>query len=151
MKTLLLSVALVALAGPVLADDKQHIVVKPEGLNFTENRALPRGAQTAVLADYAKTGVHVRRHKFPANYKVPPHTHPDIETVTVVSGSLGVGVGETFNPQGEMLKPGSWFMMPARHPHYVWTGSEETILHVHGTGPGGIDYVNPADDPRKGQ
>jgi hypothetical protein len=26
---------------------------------------------------------------------------------------------------------------------------EEAILQVQFTGPGGIDYINPADDPRK--
>jgi hypothetical protein len=25
----------------------------------------------------------------------------------------------------------------------------ETVLQLHGTGPWAIDYVNPADDPRK--
>jgi glycyl-tRNA synthetase alpha subunit len=27
--------------------------------------------------------------------------------------------------------------------------NEETILQVHGVGPWAINYVNPADDPRK--
>jgi hypothetical protein len=26
---------------------------------------------------------------------------------------------------------------------------EESVLQVQFTGPGGIDYINPADDPRK--
>jgi hypothetical protein len=47
------------------------------------------------------------------------------------------------------LKPGSLWVYPAKHPHYAWTGNEEGILQVQFVGPGGIDYVNPADDPRK--
>src|SRR5262249_3468968 len=39
---------------------------------------------------------------------------------------------------------------PAKHAHYAWTGNEEGILQVQFVGPGGIDYVNPADDPRLG-
>ena len=35
------------------------------------------------------------------------------------------------------------------HPHYVWTTNEEAVLQLHFTGPGGIDFINPADDPRK--
>jgi hypothetical protein len=31
----------------------------------------------------------------------------------------------------------------------AWTGNEEGILQVQFVGAGGIDYVNPADDPRK--
>jgi hypothetical protein len=38
---------------------------------------------------------------------------------------------------------------PAKHAHYAWTGNEEGVLQVQFTGPGGIDYINPADDPRK--
>jgi len=34
---------------------------------------------------------------------------------------------------------------PARKPD----DNEETILQVHGVGPWAINYVNPADDPRK--
>ena len=59
-------------------------------------------------------------------------------------------MGEKFDAQkGEMLKAGSLFVVPAKHAHYVWTTDEETILQVVGTGPWGIDYINPADDPRK--
>jgi hypothetical protein len=33
-------------------------------------------------------------------------------------------------------------------PHYAWF-TEETVLQLHGTGPQGVTYVDPADDPRK--
>jgi hypothetical protein len=41
------------------------------------------------------------------------------------------------------------WVYPAKHAHYAWTGGEESVLQVQFTGPGGIDYINPADDPRK--
>jgi anti-sigma factor ChrR (cupin superfamily) len=34
------------------------------------------------------------RLKFPANYKVPPHWHPGIEHITVMSGTLNMGMGD---------------------------------------------------------
>jgi len=150
MKKLLISVALIALAGPALAQDAVT-VVKPDGLTWKDNPALPKGAQFAVLVgDPTKAGgMVVQRVKLPANYQVPPHTHPYAETVTVISGSLGSGMGEQFEKKGEMLKPGSLFALPAKHAHFVWTGNEEAILQVQFVGPGGIDYINPADDPRK--
>ncbi len=40
-------------------------------------------------------------------------------------------------------------MMPPGHAHYVWTTNEETIFQLQTIGPIGIDYINPADDPRK--
>ena len=91
----------------------------------------------------------VQRLKLPPNYHVPPHIHPFTEYGTVISGSFGAGVGETFERTGELLKPGSFCMHPAKHPHYGWTGDEGAIVQIHFIGPGGIEYVNPADDPRK--
>ena len=150
MKKLLISVALIALAGSALAQDAVTMV-KPDGLTWKDNPALPKGAQFAVLVgDPTKAGgVVVQRVKLPANYQVPPHTHPYAETFTVISGSLGNGMGEKFEKKGEMLKPGSLFALPAKHAHFVWTGNEEAIVQVQFVGPGGIDYINPADDPRK--
>lgn len=37
-----------------------------------------------------------------------------------VMQSLGNGAGKTFNPkEGEILKAGSSFVLPEKHPHYV--------------------------------
>jgi len=68
----------------------------------------------------------------------------------VISGRVGLGMGEKFNPkEGDMVAAGAFFSQPAKHAHYVWTGSEPAIVQVQFIGPGGIDYINPADDPRK--
>ena len=74
---------------------------------------------------------------------------PIPEVVTIISGNIGTSHGEKFEKKGELLKPGSVWVYPAKHAHYAWTGNEEGILQVQFVGPGGIDYVNPADDPRK--
>lgn len=37
--------------------------------------------------------------------------------------------------------------MPAQSRHFAWTAAE-TVVQLNGTGPWGITYVNPADDPR---
>ena len=94
-------------------------------------------------------GAFILRTKFPANYHVPPHTHPFTEGVTIISGSMGNGMGEKFDPQkGEMLKTGSFFALPANHAHFIWTGNEEVIVQIEASGPWDIKYINPADDPR---
>ncbi len=152
MKKLLILAALTALSGSALAQDAMKpTMVTPDALTWKDNPARPKGAQTAVLlGDPTKTGeVVVVRVKLPANYAVPPHTHPYAETVTVISGSVGNGMGEKFEKKGEMLKPGAFFALPAKHAHYVWTETEEVIIQVQYIGPFAIDYINPADDPRK--
>jgi quercetin dioxygenase-like cupin family protein len=151
MKKLLIFAALIVLVGSALAQDAMKVtMVKPDGLTWKDNPNIPKGAQVAILlGDPTKTGeVVVQRVKLPANYQVPPHTHPYAETVTVISGSVGLGMGEKFE-KGELAKPGTFYAQPAKHAHYVWTGDEEAIIQVQFTGPGGIDYINPADDPRK--
>jgi quercetin dioxygenase-like cupin family protein len=154
MKTLLISAALIALAGSALAQDATKVtVIAPDALTWKDNKDNPsilKGVKVAILlGDPTKPGeMVVARVKFPANYQVPPHTHPYAETVTVLSGSLGLGAGEKFEQKGEMLKPGTFYAQPAKSPHYAWTGNEETIIQVQYIGPAGMDYVNRADDPR---
>jgi hypothetical protein len=60
---------------------------------------------------------------------------------------VGRRLGDKLDMQkAEALKAGSFFVQPARHARYEWTENEETILHIQGIGPVGIDYINPADD-----
>ncbi len=152
MKKLLVLVALIGLAGSALAQDAMKATrVKPDELTWKDNPALPKGAQFAILVgDPTKAEVIVQRVKFPANYQVPPHTHPYAEVVTVISGSIAFGMGEKLDTtKGEIVKAGTLNVVPAKHAHFAWTGNEGAIVQVQFTGPGGIDYINPADDPRK--
>ena len=67
----------------------------------------------------------------------------------MISGTIWSSAGEKFEKKGDMLKAGSLWVYPAKHAHYAWTGNKEAILQVQFIGPGGITYINPADDPRK--
>jgi quercetin dioxygenase-like cupin family protein len=111
--------------------------------------ALPPGAKVAVLeGDPAKEGFFTMRLLLPDGYKVPPHVHPKVEHVTVISGTMHLGMGEQFDQgAGRTLPAGIFGFWPAGMKHFAWfTG--ETIIQLHGIGPWGINYVNPADDPR---
>jgi quercetin dioxygenase-like cupin family protein len=153
MKQLLMLAALVPLVGSALAQDAMKgIVVTPDALTWKDNPALPKGAQVAtILGDPTKAEVVVQRVKLPPNYQIPPHTHPYVEIATVISGTYGTGEGEKLEKKDQMLKAGSLYTHPAKHPHYAWAGNEEAIVQIQYTGPAGIDYINPADDPRKTQ
>lgn len=150
MKRLLLVAILIALSNPAMAQEKL-IRVTPDAVTWKDNPAFPKGVQIATLVgDPTKAGeVVVLRIKFPANFQMPPHTHPYSEVVTIISGMIGSSPGEKFEKKGDMMRPGSLWVYPAKQAHYAWTGNEEGILQVQFTSPGGIDYINPADDPRK--
>ena len=123
----------------------------PETIQWKDEPILPKGAKSAiVVGDPSKKGVFIAWLKFPANYPIPPHTHPFTEVVTVLSGKLGNGMGKVLDKtKGEMLNAGSSFVLPTGHTHYVWTTDEETIVELIATGPWDITYTNPNDDPRK--
>jgi quercetin dioxygenase-like cupin family protein len=110
---------------------------------------LPPGAQLAVLEGdpTASTGNFTIRLKMPDGYKVAPHTHPHRENVTVLSGTLKVGMGDQFDASKMMsFAPGSFaYLDPTMH-HYA-AASGETVIQIHGMSPVKFNYINPADDP----
>jgi quercetin dioxygenase-like cupin family protein len=113
--------------GRLAQDAVKVTIVTPEALAWKDAPLLPKGAQYVVLmGDPTKAGgMFVQRVKLPANYQIPPHTHPSVAIETVLTGNLGVGMGEEMDAQkGEMLKPGSFLTIPARHAHYAWTASD---------------------------
>ena len=132
------------------ATSEEHVVLTPGDLKWMDAPpALPAGAKMAVLAgDPNKKGLFTVRLQTPAGYKVPPHTHPTGEHITVISGTFYIGTGDKFDEAaGKELGAGGYMVMPAGMKHYAWTPAE-AIIQVHGMGPFVIKYVNPADDPR---
>ena len=130
----------------------EHTAVSPDQLTWKQNPALPEGAEIAIVdGDPSKEGVYVIRLRAPAGLKVAPHFHPNDENVTVLSGTFNIGMGDTFDESaGQAVQAGGFFKTPKTMHHFAWF-DEDTILQLHGIGPGGITYVNQADDPRKTQ
>jgi len=110
---------------------------------------LSPGSQLAVLEGdpMASSGDFTIRLKMPDGYKVAPHTHPNRENVTVLSGTLKVGMGDQFDGSKMAAFPAGSFayMDPSMH-HYA-AASGETVVQIHGTSPVKFNYINPADDP----
>jgi quercetin dioxygenase-like cupin family protein len=107
------------------------------------------GFQFGVLeGDPTKASPFTLRVKFPPNFQEPPHYHSYTQYVTVISGTYYSGRGDKFDMEkGDALPAGSFMVMPIDTRHYAWT-KEETVIQIHGVGPTGTTYVNPADDPR---
>jgi quercetin dioxygenase-like cupin family protein len=127
-----------------------HVMITPDELKWTDVPSLPAGAKVAVIEGPISEAVPFTfRLKFPANYQIPAHWHPAIEHVTVISGVLNMGMGDKLNRSGtKALSAGSAAIMPPKSNHFVWNDGE-TVVQIHGVGPWAINYINPADDPRK--
>lgn len=110
----------------------------------------PPGAKFAVIAgDPAATGLVTVRFDMPAGYAIPPHFHPTDEHVTVLKGTLSLGMGDAVDKAHALtLSPGGYAVAMANMHHYAYTKTGATV-QVHMQGPFAITYVNPADDPSK--
>jgi quercetin dioxygenase-like cupin family protein len=138
---------------PHADEKKREVMVTPADVKWQEGPpSLPKGARIAVLeGDPSKEGAFVMRAKLPDGYKIPAHTHLKDERVTVISGTLNLGMGATFDEKEDMALPaGSYARMPAGMKHYAWAKGE-TVIQINGEGPWNIEYVDPKDDPRKGK
>ncbi len=150
-------IALVALAAlivsPALATEsvmEGHISIVPSEIEWTDGPSIGPGAKLAVLeGDLKQAAPFTMRIMLPPNFKVPAHTHPVFERVTVLSGTFYLGIGETFDSNKARAYPaGGVAMMPPGMPMYAYTGEEGSVIQIHGTGPWGINYLNPEEDPR---
>jgi quercetin dioxygenase-like cupin family protein len=129
----------------------KHVMMTPSDLKWGPAPAgLPAGAEVAVVdGDPAKPGPFALRVKLPDGYSVQPHWHPTTENLVILGGTLMVGMGSKFDESSmHALPAGGFSKMPAKTNHYV-RAKGETTFQLYGTGPFGINYVNPKDDPRK--
>jgi len=110
--------------------------------------ALPGMEQVNLVGNPSKPGPYTLRLKFPAGYKLAPHTHPDSREVTILSGIFATGYGETFDAGNlKILPAGSFYTEPANLPHYIEI-KEDTVLQVSGVGPSERRFVNPPASPK---
>ena len=133
------------------ADHVAHVTMPAQMTWGEAPPALPRGAKAAILYGDpgAASGAFTVRLQMPDGYKVMPHTHPTAEFVTVLSGTLRVGMSRQWDDASMKDLPGGGFAhMPPETAHYVQAKGETTI-QVSGQAPFAITYIDPKDDPRK--
>lgn len=151
MSALLRAVAAALLFGLALsasADLSEFVRALPEDTDWKSSAMLPNGIQAQLLVGDPKAGgLYAMRVRIPAGTRIPPHWHPDLKrTVTVISGTLRIGFGRTFDETKLVsMTPGTFFTEPSNEPHFAMTGDEDAILHLIAIGPSGTTYVDPAD------
>jgi quercetin dioxygenase-like cupin family protein len=151
MKSKDLLIVLASLALPVAATAQEHhAAVEARDLKWSPPPAYAPGAQIAVIyGNPGKEGPYVVRLKVPAGYKIDAHTHPNDENVTVLSGSFNIGTGDKLDEtKGKRVTAGGYSFVGTGLAHNAWF-TEDTVLQLHGMGPQGITYIDPAKDPRK--
>ena len=125
--------------------------ILPEQVEWRSFPAFPAQARLAMLVgEPTRPGPYVIRVKMAAGGKLMPHRHPEDRVYTVMSGVFYVGLGETFDPDGlDAYPPGSRVVLPGNTPHFHWAKSGDYVTQVTAIGPLGLNYLDPADDPRR--
>jgi quercetin dioxygenase-like cupin family protein len=148
----LAAIILGAAAGSALAagtSDKEVFINSKDIKWGDAPPSMPKGAKIAVLqGDPGKPGPFVIRLMLPAGYKIPPHSHSQNESLTVISGTFYFGTGDKIEMgKGHALNAGGFHALSGGDHHYA-VAKTQTVVQVSGTGPFDITYVNADDNPQ---
>ncbi len=157
MRSIVVSVSLALFTGVAAAQgaptqaEPHAIVVLPEQVTWKPAPpSLPPGAQAAVLEGNPKEeGPFTMRLSLPDGYRIPPHSHPAVERVTVIQGTFKVGMGDKVDRSAMTALPAGTFAALQPGTRHFAEAQGKTIVQLNGVGPWKLTYVNPADDPRK--
>lgn len=128
----------------VLAAEQAAVpqVVLPTVLTWTSPPNNPALQAAWVLGAEQKPGPYILRVKLAAGGKIAPHTHPDERNSTVLSGTLYVGFGKTFDAAKLVaIPPGAVYAVPANVPHFVWAKDGEVVYQEAGVAPTATNYT----------
>lgn len=90
-----------------------------------------------------KKGMFIQWMKMPPGTQTPPHWHTSDEIFTVLSGSIGLGIGEKFDESvGKEIKAGGFAVVPAKVHHFGWS-KEGAVIQVQGMGPFNMNWLKP--------
>ena len=133
-------------------DEDRFRVIHAEDVLWKPFSSFPPAARLAVLVgDPTQPGPYLIRVKLPAGTKMQPHRHPEDRVYTVMSGVFYIGLGTEFD-ESKLVghPPGSVIVLPGNQTHFHWAKSGEYITQVSAIGPLGLEYADPANDPRSG-
>lgn len=98
-------------------------------------------------------GTYTLRLSCTDGLKIAPHWHPTAENVTVVKGSVAIGMGSKWDDAAlKEIGTGGFASAPAQMRHFAQCKGD-TILQVHGIGPFLVNFVGPDDTeaPKKSE
>ena len=144
---ILLSVALAVTLGSLPSAEAEEKgsspnVVKQESLTFSGPPALPGLSAAWAIGSESGSGLYALRVKLKAGGKLPPHTHPDARLTTVLSGTLSIGFGESFDESTLVTAhAGDSYLVPAGQPHFIVARDGDVEYQEVGSGKTGTEMV----------
>jgi quercetin dioxygenase-like cupin family protein len=109
-------------------------------MKWEEDKRLP-GVKSVLLWGDPQTGEHGMLRKFPAGFAPPLHTHPSVERLVVLSGTILVSYAGSTEKR---LGPGSYSEIPANTEHSAKCAKEaECVFALISSGRFEIRMVAP--------
>lgn len=140
----LLALGLSAALFSVTTAAQAPTIVMPSAVHWQAGYGPVKGAQVAVLwGNPAKAGEYALRIKMPNGLVFAPHFHSESENVTVLQGTLMVGLGDKVVKSKMVALPtGSFVSVPPGVHHYAMARGV-TILQINSIGPRTMMLVKP--------
>lgn len=118
--------------------------ILPDALRWEGPPQIPALKAAWMLGSEQQPGPYVLRVRLAANGLIPAHTHPDRRYTTVLSGTIHVGFGESFDAGKIVAVPaGAVYVAPANVPHYLWAKDGDAEYQEAGDGPTATVMLKP--------
>ena len=103
---------------------------------------LPSGCEIAVLeGDPQGPNLFTVRFRVTGEFIMPPHSHPQNERVTVLSGKVSVAFGkDATRESAKQFGPGDYYVNAREAIHVVWA-DEPSVIQITGIGPWKAEFV----------
>lgn len=132
----LVLVAALAVTARASADTDLPRPILPERLRWQSPPNNPAVQGAWVTGGEHDAGPYLFRVKLAAGGRIPPHTHPDTRSSTVLAGTLYVGFGPTVDDAKAVAVPtGGVYVAPAGVTHWVSAKDGAVVYQEAGTGP----------------
>jgi quercetin dioxygenase-like cupin family protein len=147
---LAIAATLYGLAFPTFGGEPPQgaVSLTPSQLTWAPGR-VPGVENAALLGSSKAQGPYIERVRFPANFVIQPHTHPDQRSYTILSGTWYIGYGDKFDETKlQALPAGSFYTEPAGVHHFVASKDEPVVLQLSGMGPTATQLLDQAKAPK---
>jgi len=107
-----------------------------QGVRFTPMRSAEQAEAATIAEAQNAAGLYTIRVHVARGGSIAPHTHPDTRILTVVSGEVYYGFGETVDlANAKLYATGAVFTVPANAPHWAVASTSDVVYQEAGMGP----------------
>ena len=139
-----LCAAIVSFASPSVAQPAPlgaPIIVNARTVTFANPPQIPGLSAAWAIGNEKGGGPYLLLVKLKAGAKIPPHHHPDPRIMTVLSGKLAVGFGDSVDESSmTAVSAGDSFVVPAHMPHYSHALGDDVEYQECGQSPTGTVF-----------